>query len=515
MSKDKIPSPEKLESAALCLAVLDIIFGEGEPVFYFEPGFQKEGVNASFMDNREGGQWSLRVSKNGSVLKGVHRDAFMYPGGEPPFKTEINHGFKTYPGVLAGFPESLAHLLRDPDPFVDLTFCVWSGSRTSSWESGAFFYPENVDDPDASEELLEFLINPVDSYIELCRDIYGITIEDREAVQALAGGVTLTPSLLKRLRSDCNLLSIRHRLEQVGYPFSFKEPQKEPQAGDAPRSKKTESEEHLLDTDSTITETAMGALRGLSGFLAESGLSSVKDRAGDMAQSGLAAAISGLSSVIAPDPPESPMAREPLFKWWRPLESKLKLSKRDGMHARISYIVAELVDRYHYGREECFAKFIRDMEESFVSMPDFLMGTFSDLARIYAERDFKKDAELLRKKAALWKQNFIEAGSHPTGERDLPRILVYVPLFDRGFNLDVLFADVTTALTDKGAPYNMISSRGKFPQKDDREFGLIAIDAPPGVLADLTPVVCDLLAGKKLPVGSYLIDEKGERRELS
>ncbi|MBK9143182.1 MAG: hypothetical protein IPM23_11840 [Candidatus Melainabacteria bacterium] len=509
MPKDKIPSPEKLESAALCLAVLDIIFGEGEPVFYCEPGFQKEGVNASFMDNREGGQWSLRVSKNGSVLKGVHRDAFMYPGGEPPFKTEINHGFKTYPGVLAGFPERLAYLLSDPDPFVDLTFCVWSGSRTSSWESGAFFYPENVDDPDASEELLAFLINPVDSYIELCRDLYGTNIADREAVQAIAGGATLTPSLLKRLRPDCSLLAIRHRLEQIGYPYSLKEPQVNEQ------SRSGKSDEHLLDTDSTITETAIGALRGLSGFLADSGLASVKDRAGDIAQSGLAAAISGLSSVIAPDPPESPMAREPLFKWWRPLESRLKLSKRDGMHARIGFIVAELVDRYHYGREECFNKFVLDMEESFESMPDFLMGAFSDLARIYGERDFKEDAELLRRKAALWRQNFIEAGSHPTGDRDLPRILVYVPLSDRGFNLDVLFADITTALTNKGAPYNMISSRGRFPQKDEREFGLIAIDAPPGVLTEIAPVLFDLLAGKRLPAGSYLIDPQGERREIS
>ncbi|MBZ0188565.1 MAG: hypothetical protein K8F91_20135, partial [Candidatus Obscuribacterales bacterium] len=270
-SPDKVPDSKKIRAATVGLAALDIIFGDGRPVFYFERNWQK-GVDAAFMDNREGGQWSIRFSDSGSLFKGTHSQAFMFPGGNPPFEKERKHGLATYPGVLVGFPEKLTFLLSDPDPFQEITFCLWADSKAAPWQVGAVCWPEEVDDPDASEELIAYLESPSEAFIELAKDVYGVVVKDKGAVESIFKKEPLTPELLRRLTNSVSLASIAIALGDISYPVSFEEVQSASKTGFAAKTSaqgaqatddKTRDfyrDDHLLDPDSTIAETAMGAI---------------------------------------------------------------------------------------------------------------------------------------------------------------------------------------------------------------------------------------------------------------
>ena len=223
-----LPHPDKLRSVAIALSALDIFFCEKAPVFTFEKNWHTE-VSTLVVDTRDGGKLSLRFAGKAALIKGTRADAFMHPGGKPPFNAETRLGFITYPGLLAGFPAPLENLLKSNDSFEFMTFCLWHLHESGTWERGNFVWPKEVDDPDGSTDLLQFFIDPLGEFMRSSQELYGVTVKDVEALEDVFQQKPLSDGLLRRLGVRKPLQSFSRRLHEIEYgvePYVAPQPSK-------------------------------------------------------------------------------------------------------------------------------------------------------------------------------------------------------------------------------------------------------------------------------------------------
>jgi hypothetical protein len=424
----QLPHPDKLRSTAIALSALDIFFSEKAPVFTFEKNWHTE-VSTLLVDTRDGGKLSLRIAGKAALIKGTRADAFMHPGGKPPFTAETRLGFITYPGLLAGFPAPLENLLKSNDSFEFMTFCLWHLHESGKWERGDFVWPKEVDDPDGSTDLFQFFIDPLNEFMRSSQELYGVTVKDLEALEEVFQQKPLSDGLLRRLGVRKPLQSFSRRLHEIEYgvepyiPPEVAKP-KTDRTGNADKTDRADKTDTMGAKASEGASSAKAAgdraksreeeLRGSTKYTSASSIGEAigdffkgkgdffKERSAvDIAQDALATALGAVTDVINQVPVDSPIRSEPLFKWQRLTGAKLMLARKVGMAGMLDTITAEFIDNLPSGRKRALVKFVDALEADFHTMPTFLNESLEQLHGFYqrASEQFQADAEIFKSRA--------------------------------------------------------------------------------------------------------------------
>ena len=512
----QLPHPDKLRSTAVALSALDIFFCDKAPVFSFEKNWHTE-VSTLLVDTRDGGKLSLRFAGKAALIKGTRADAFMHPGGKPPFSAETRLGFVTYPGLLAGFPAPLENLLKLNDSFEFMTFCLWHLHESGKWEHGDFIWPKEVDDPDGSTDLLQFFIDPVNEFMRSSADLYGVAIKDVEALEEVFQQKPLSDGLLRRLGVRKPLQTFSRRLQEIEYGVEpYVSPQTAKPRAEAIGEKVDEEasppkaatnraksrEEELRGSTKYTTASSIGEaigdfFKGKSEFFKE-------HSAADIAQDALATALGAVTDVINQVPVDSPIRSEPLFKWQRLTGAKLMLARKVGMAGMLDTITAEFIDNLPSGRKRALVKFVDALEADFRTMPAFLNESLDQLHGFYqrAGENFQVDAEIFKSRAERSKNKDTQTVKMLT---DLP--VSKIVCLD-GTQQERLLNRLKRVLRDCGhSSYFISASPGD------------AIGLPKAVeitfVSRETDKILEILRANfeslEMPEGSYLVNQHGEK----
>ncbi len=538
-----LPHPDKLRSIAVALSTLDIFYSEGAAVFSFEKNWHTE-VSTLLVDTRDGGQLSLRFAGKAALIKGTRADAFMHPGGKPPFTAETRLGFITYPGLLTRFPAPLENLLKSSDTFDFMTFCLWHLQESGKWEHGDFEWPKEVDDPDGSADLLQFFIDPINEFMKASSELYGVTIKDVDALEEIFQQKPLSDGLLRRLGVRKPLQSFQRRLQEVEYgvePYispptvnsksgstgsrvgeqsSAQSAQsghtssgKSSQAGQSGKASQASQsgqvksrEEELKDSTKFTTASSIG--EAIGDFFKGKG-EFFKDRsAADIAQDALATALGAVTDVINQVPVDSPVRSEPLFKWQRLTGAKLMLSRKIGMAGMLDTITAEFINNLPSGRKRALVKFVDALEADFHTMPAFIKDSLEQLHGFYqrAGDSFKSDAEIFKSRA----ERSREPESHSVKLlTDLP--VLKIVCLDAAQE-DRLVNRLKRLLRDCGHSSYYISAASG-------DSASVAGAAEITVVSRETDKILEILRANfdtlELPPGSFLVDHHGVRFSTS
>ena len=514
--KTKLPQPDKMKHIAKGLSALDILFCDRAPVFTFEKNWHTE-VSTLLIDTRDGGQLSVRFSGNAALIKGTRADAFMHPGGTPPFTPETRLGFVTYPGLLAGFPPPLENLLMANDSFPYLTFCLWHLHESGTWQSGAVSPPTDVDDPDGSDDLLKFFNDPINVFARASSELYGLTITDIDALNEVFKQKPLTDLLLKRLGVRKPLQSFSRRLHEIEYgtePYVAPEPEKKhneeaASSRDENKSAKNTSagakqsrEEQLKGSTKFTTPASIG--EAIGDFFKEKSEFFKEHSAGDIAQEALATALGAVTDVINQVPSDSPIRIEPFFKWQRLTNAKLILARKIGMAGMLDTLTAEYVINVRKGRRAALLRFVDAFENDFRTMPQFLIESFEQLQGFYqrASEEYQADAEIFRARAERCKNKGTESVKILT---DLPVIKILCPEDEEH---DRLLNRLKRVLRDCGHNSYFISSElvttdGAMKQ---HEITLVSRDTE-----KVLEALQSNLSALEFPEGSCIINHRGEK----
>jgi hypothetical protein len=528
-SEVQLPHPDKLRSVAIALSALDIFFCEKAPVFTFEKNWHTE-VSTLLVDTRDGGKLSLRFAGKAALIKGTRADAFMYPGGKPPFSAETRLGFITYPGLLVGFPAPLENLLKSNESFDFMTFCLWHLHESGHWQRGEIVWPKEVDDPDGSSDLLQFFIDPLNEFMRSSQDLYGVGVKDVEALEEVFQQKPLSDGLLRRLGVRKPLQSFSRRLHEIEYgvdpyvPPRTSKPKsdkgvteragsdkadspggkggEEASAAKAPTDRAKSREEELRGSTKYTTASSIGEaigdfFKGKSDFFKE-------HSAVDIAQDALATALGAVTDVINQVPVDSPIRSEPLFKWQRLTAAKLMLTRKVGMAGMLDTITAEFIDNLPSGRRRALVKFVDALEADFHTMPAFLSESLEQLHGFYqrAGDQFQPDAEIFKSHAERAKQKDTQTVKMLT---DLP--VSKIVCLD-GTQKERLLNRLKRVLRDCGHSSYFISAA---PAD--------AIGLPNAVEITLvsreTEKILNILRANfeslRMPEGSYLLNQHGEK----
>jgi hypothetical protein len=518
----QLPHPDKLRSVAIALSALDILYCEKAPVFTFEKNWHTE-VSTLVVDTRDGGKLSLRFAGKAALIKGARADAFMHPGGKPPFSAETRLGFITYPGLLAGFPAPLENLLKSNDTFEFMTFCLWHLHESGKWERGDFVWPKEVDDPDGSTDLLQFFIDPVSEFMRSSQELYGVTVKDVEALEEVFQQKPLSDGLLRRLGVRKPLQSFSRRLHEIEYGVEpYVAPQTSKPKTDKVGTEKADSagakvsEETPAAKATDRARTREEELRGSTKYTTASSIGEAigdffkgkgdffKGGAADMAQDALATAIGAVTDVINQVPADSPIRSEPLFKWQRLTGAKLMLVRKVGMAGMLDTITAEFINNLPSGRKRALVKFVDALEADFHTMPAFLNESLEQLHGFYhrAGEQFQADAEIFKSRAERSKNKDTQTVKMLT---DLP--VSKIVCLD-GTQQERLLNRLKRVLRDCGHSSYFISatSGDAIGLPDSVEITLVSRD---------TDKILEILRANfeslEMPEGSYLLNQHGEK----
>ncbi|MEV7550183.1 hypothetical protein AB0N89_11210 [Amycolatopsis sp. NPDC089917] len=208
-----LPDPARLREHLRALAVLDSAIGE-DPEYgqYTFDSAWGPGVEAAFMDNGSGDDFTVLFTSSGVLVHGFDHESPM-----SPYAADDE---RVWPGVIDDVPAALRSLLEDPsfhEEGIDVprvTACLWWEHGDTAWHTGsAITFPTESESPDGAGFLFELLVGRSPEAVRSHFEDYYERPVPLDAIRHVLDGNPLTPAVAVALNPA--MLSDEALLERI------------------------------------------------------------------------------------------------------------------------------------------------------------------------------------------------------------------------------------------------------------------------------------------------------------
>ncbi|MBQ1041457.1 hypothetical protein KBX03_02945 [Micromonospora sp. C72] len=216
----RLPPIDVLRDRCKALAVLECIFGGGEPYYAYTRAWGDD--EAELMDNGSGDEWAVVFTSAGAFIRVFNHESAMTP------YRDLDH--ELWPGPLDGIPTVFRPQIEEPafsdeDGQFIATAVLWRRHDDDRWRAGEnITFPPSAgpyDDtaPDGSG-LLEILFDDiVDRYVTFAEDYYEIEV-DPTAVEHVVAHRPLTDVVVQALNPEVTIAGLHEDITAIGYPIT-------------------------------------------------------------------------------------------------------------------------------------------------------------------------------------------------------------------------------------------------------------------------------------------------------
>jgi len=204
-----LPDIDTLRRLSQSLAMLEAIMSlDWEYKYYSFNSKWNEGEEMASMRNGSGDDYFILFNSHGAIVKGFAHESAMTPFTNQP--SEV------WRGVLDSVPDEFQDFLSEPAFSMEATtFCTWRRYSDSSWQVGDITYPNDENDPDGSEYLLQILLGDPSTYQEFGAEYYEKEIP-LSAIQHIYEHRFLTDDIISDLNSEVSKLDLQNEIEEIG-----------------------------------------------------------------------------------------------------------------------------------------------------------------------------------------------------------------------------------------------------------------------------------------------------------
>jgi hypothetical protein len=124
--------------------------------------------------------------------------------------------------VLDAVPPVFQACVQEPAFILDgvamVSACLWRQTTDDRWQTGVIDFPAGREDPDASEGLLELLLDDSpEAYRRFAEDYYELRV-DLVAVREVYALRPLTQPLVTTLNDQLSVADLAYDIAEIGYP---------------------------------------------------------------------------------------------------------------------------------------------------------------------------------------------------------------------------------------------------------------------------------------------------------
>jgi hypothetical protein len=204
-----LPDIDTLRRLSQSLAMLDALMSpDWEYKYYSFNSKWNEGEEMASMRNGSGDDYFILFNSHGAIIKGFAHESAMTPFTNQP--SEV------WRGVLDSVPDEFQDFLSEPAFSMEATtFCTWRRYSDSSWQVGDITYPNDENDPDGSEYLLQILFGDPSIYQKFAAEYYEKEIP-LSAIQHIYEHRFLTDDIISDLNSEVSKLDLQNEIEEIG-----------------------------------------------------------------------------------------------------------------------------------------------------------------------------------------------------------------------------------------------------------------------------------------------------------